>query len=119
MPHLSQFESGDHYYYVRFHETCHASGHPRRLNRFAETGGDQTEKYSFEELVAEFGAAFLCAFAGIKNPETEALQASYIEGWSQVFRKDSRILLRAASAAQHAAYYIRGRVGSEQVAAAA
>ena len=109
MPHLTQFKNGDEYYATFFHELVHATGHPRRLNRFAEAEGDKVEKYSFEELVAEFGAAFLCAFAGIKNPECEAMQASYIEGWSQVFRKDIRILLRAASAAQHAAYFIRGR----------
>jgi antirestriction protein ArdC len=121
MPHLSQFVSADEYYATLFHEETHASGHPKRLNRFAETEGDQFEKYSFEELVAEFGAAFLCAFTGIKNPETEALQASYIDGWAKVFRKDNRILLRAASAAQHAADYIRGknvaRHESEAVAA--
>jgi antirestriction protein ArdC len=43
------------------------------------------------------------------HPETEALQASYIDGWAEVFRKDNRILLRAASAAQHATDYIRGK----------
>ena len=120
MPHLSQFKSADHYYSVLYHELTHSVGHPRRLNRFAEAEGDKVEKYSFEELVAEFGAAFLCAFTGIKNVETEALTASYIAGWSAVFQKDTRILMRAASAAQHAADYVRGKfvkVESEAVAA--
>ena len=63
--------------------------------------------------MAEFGAAFLCGFAGIQNRGTEDLQASYIEGWAQVFRKDSRVLIRAASAAQRAADYIRGKVPAE------
>ena len=107
LPHLSQFENADEYYATLFHELTHASGHPRRLNRFAEAEGDKAEKYSFEELVAEFGAAFLCAFSGIKTGECEELQASYIEGWARVFRQDSRILVRAASAAQHATDYIR------------
>jgi antirestriction protein ArdC len=119
MPHLSQFESADEYYSTFFHELVHATGHPRRLNRFAEAEGEKIEKYSFEELVAEFGSVFLCAFAGIKNPQSEALQASYIAGWSEVFRKDNRILLRAASAAQHAAYYIRGRETAVESAAVA
>ena len=120
VPHLSQYESADEYYATLFHELVHGTGHPKRLNRFAEAEGDKVEKYSFEELIAEFGAAFLCAFAGIKNPESEALQASYIEGWAKVFRQDSRILLRAASAAQHATDYIRGKsfeAKPEQVAA--
>ena len=120
LPHLSQFENADEYSATLFHELTHASGHPRRLNRFAEADGDQTEKYSFEELVAEFGAAFLCAFAGIKNRECEELQASYIEGWARVFRQDSRILVRAASAAQHATDYIRGKPAvAETILAAA
>ena len=119
LPHLSQFESADEYYAVLFHELAHATGAPRRLNRFAEAEGDRVEKYSFEELVAEFGAAFLCGFAGIQNPDTEAMQASYIEGWARVFRQDSRILIRAASAAQRAADYIRGKVTVEQPTTAA
>ena len=110
LPHLSQFESADKYYATLYHELCHASGHARRLNRFANAEGDRLEKYSFEELVAEFGSAFLCAFAGISNPVSEALQASYIEGWARVFRQDNRILIRAAAAAQRAADYIRGKV---------
>ena len=114
LPHLSQFESADEYFSTLYHELTHASGHARRLNRFAEAAGDRVEKYSFEELVAEFGAAFLCGFAGIQNRGTEELQASYIEGWAQVFRKDSRVLIRAASAAQRAADYIRGKVPAEE-----
>ena len=115
LPHLSQFESADEFFSTLYHELVHATGAPRRLNRFAEAEGDRVEKYSFEELVAEFGAAFLCGFAGIENRSTEALQASYIEGWSRVFKQDSRILLRAASAAQRAADYIRGKVTVEDV----
>lgn len=110
LPHLSQFESSDEYFATLFHEMVHATGHTKRLNRFVESEGDRVEKYSFEELVAEFGAAFLCGFAGIQNPDTEALQASYIEGWARVFRQDCRILVRAASAAQKAADYVRGKI---------
>lgn len=119
LPHLSQFENGDEYYATLFHELVHSSGHGKRLNRFADAKGDIAEKYSFEELVAEFGAAFLCAFAGIKNSTSEALQASYIGGWSTVFRGDSRVILRGASAAQRAADYIRGKIATEELAAAA
>ena len=110
MPHLSQFESADEYYATLFHELTHSVGSPRRLNRFGEVAGDRFAQYSFEELVAEFGAAFLCGFAGIENRSTEALQASYIEGWARVFQQDNRVLVRAASAAQRAADYIRGKL---------
>lgn len=114
LPHLSQFESAEEYFSTLYHELVHSTGAPRRLNRFAEAEGDRVEKYSFEELVAEFGAAFLCGFAGIENHHTEELQASYIEGWARVFQQDNQVLVRAASAAQRAADYIRGKVTTEQ-----
>lgn len=113
LPHLSQFESADEFFATLYHELVHSTGAKHRLNRFAEAEGDRVEQYSFEELVAEFGAAFLCGFAGIQNRGTEDPQASYIEGWARVFRKDSRVLIRAASAAQRAADYIRGKVTVE------
>jgi len=59
LPHLSQFESAEHYYSTLFHELIHSTGHPSRLARLQE-GPRGGEAYSFEELVAELGAAFLC-----------------------------------------------------------
>lgn len=108
MPHQNQFENVAEYHATLFHELVHSTGHSKRLNRFKETDGEFEKRYSFEELVAEFGAAFLCGFAGIQNPGTDALQAGYIENWSQVFERDNRVLLRAASTAQRATDYIRG-----------
>lgn len=116
LPHLSQFDSGDAYYATLFHELVHSTGHAKRLNRFEQAQGDRIEQYSFEELIAEFGAAFLCGFAGIQNPETDALQVGYIQGWMKALRNDSRLAVRAASAAQLAADYIRGKkLGSDEI----
>jgi antirestriction protein ArdC len=108
LPHLSQFENADEYYATLFHELVHATGHPRRLNRFAASEGEPIERISFEELVAELGASFLCAFAGLSNPTTDELQASYVADWAKVFRSDAQILVRAASTAQKAVDFIRG-----------
>lgn len=113
LPHLSQFDSAEEYYGTMFHELTHSTGHPRRLNRFRTTEGDRFERYSFEELVAEFGAAFLCAFAGIHHPPTEAMQAGYIAGWAKAFQDDRCMIVRAASAAQRAADFIRGKAIAE------
>jgi antirestriction protein ArdC len=60
--------------------------------------------------VAEFGAAFLAAFASIRTPDTDAQNASYIAGWAKAIRDDNRLILLAASAAQRAADYIRGKL---------
>lgn len=110
LPHLSQFESAQEYYATLFHELSHSTGHPKRLDRFRSVEGDRFARYSFEELIAEFGAAFLCAFTGIHHPVSEELQASYIAGWAKVFQNDQRIIVRAASAAQRAADFVRGKV---------
>lgn len=110
LPHLSQFENAAEYYATLFHELAHSTGHAKRLDRFRNVEGDRFERYSFEELVAEFGAAFLCAFAGIHHPVSEELQAGYIAGWAKVFQNDQRIIVRAASAAQRAADFVRGKV---------
>ena len=43
------------------HEIVHSTGHKSRLNRFEKSDGEsREERYGFEELVAELGAAFLC-----------------------------------------------------------
>ncbi|MCP5523243.1 MAG: DUF1738 domain-containing protein [Verrucomicrobiales bacterium] len=109
LPHLSQFKSADEYYATLYHELTHSTGASHRLNRFQDAQLDQPEKYSFEELVAEFGAAFLCGFAGLENKSRQELQASYIESWSRAFREDQHLLVRAASAAQRAVDYVRGK----------
>ncbi|MCP4379165.1 MAG: hypothetical protein GY794_23715, partial [bacterium] len=53
----------------------HWTGHGSRLDRIASTDKYSSE-YAFEELVAELGAAFLCAELGIT---AEQRHADYIE----------------------------------------
>jgi len=61
-----------------------------------------------EELVAEIGAAFLCAdLVGI-TPETRDDHAAYIASWLQVLKNDKRAIFTAASHAQKAADYLHG-----------
>jgi hypothetical protein len=61
--------------------------------------------YSFEELIAEMGAAFLCAEAGISRAVLEN-QAAYIQGWRAKLRSEKRMVVSAAAQAQKAADYI-------------
>lgn len=107
LPHLSQFESAEHYYSTLFHELVHSTAHPSRLNRLQQ-GPRHVEAYSFEELVAELGAAFLCALTGIDNQRTISDQAAYIHGWRDFLSSDSGAFLRAASEAQKAVDFLRG-----------
>lgn len=57
--------------------------------------------------MAEVGAAFLCAHAGI-FPRTAENQTAYIDGWLRVLKGDKRMLPTAASQRQKAADYILG-----------
>ena len=80
------------------------------LPHHARTFG--TPDYSKEELVAEFGAAFLSAHAGIL-PRTVDNSASYIDGWLRALQQDKRLLPIAASQAQKAADFILGAAHGE------
>ncbi|MDE2125264.1 MAG: DUF1738 domain-containing protein [Armatimonadetes bacterium] len=115
IPDLPQFETAEDYYATLFHELVHSTGHKSRLAR--QTLGTPTPfgspDYSQEELVAEFGAAFLCGHTGIL-PTTVNNQAAYINGWLAVLQKDKRLLPIAASQAQRAADCILASDQTEQ-----
>lgn len=113
LPHFSQFENADAYYALLLHQLIRATSSVKRLNRFAQAESDRVERYSFDQLVAEFGAAFLCGFAGISNASTEACQARDIKGWSEALRQNPRWLVWAACAAQDAADYFRDKLPTE------
>jgi antirestriction protein ArdC len=86
------------------HELAHASGHSSRLNRDL-SGAYGTQKYAFEEIVAEMSAAFCCASLGIVPT---VRHADYIGSWLEVLREDNRAIVRAASQASRAANFLLG-----------
>ena len=97
------------------HELVHFSGGEKRLARegICEAAPFGSPVYSKEELVAEMGAAFLCAEAGISNAVL-ANQAAYVAGWLKKLRDDRKLLIHAAAQAQHAVDYILNRVPCQQ-----
>lgn len=104
LPHQVQFNSSDDYYAVALHELTHWTGHSTRCNReYHKRFGE--EAYAREELVAEMGAAFLCAKAGIAG---RLQHAAYLQSWLNVLKSDKRALLVAAGAAQKAADFVTG-----------
>ncbi|CAL2114141.1 DUF1738 domain-containing protein [Tenacibaculum sp. 190130A14a] len=107
MPKYEAFYEGVDYYSTLFHEMIHSTGHPKRLNRpFGKKFGDVV--YAKEELIAEFGAVFLSAQAGILW-KTQKDHADYLKNWQlalQFMQQDNRLLMRAASEAQKAVDYL-------------
>jgi len=107
VPEIKHFDSSESYYATLFHELIHSTGHQKRLNRKEgmESISFGSEAYSNEELVAEIGACFLQAHAGISAKNIEN-NAAYVNGWLQRLKKDSRFIVFASSNAQKAADYI-------------
>ena len=109
VPRRSQFAAVEDFYSTAFHELVHSTGHPSRLARFSsgEHHAFGGESYSKEELVAEVGAAMLCAHTGILPP-TEQQSAAYCAHWVARLRGDSRLIVSAAGQAQKAVDRILG-----------
>jgi antirestriction protein ArdC len=61
--------------------------------------------YAFEELVAELGAAFLCADLEVSN-EPRADHAQYLAHWLDILKADKRAIFKASALAQKAATYL-------------
>jgi antirestriction protein ArdC len=93
LPPREVFTSAEEFYGTLGHECLHASGHQSRLNResITEAAPFGSPVYCREELIAEMGAAFLCAAAGI-SPSVLENQAAYVQGWLDKLRGDKRWL---------------------------
>ena len=111
LPPPELFTSAEEYYASGFHELIHSTGHQKRLSResILEAAPFGSPTYSGEELVAEMGAAYLCAESGISPPVIEN-QAAYVAGWLKKLRDDRKLVVEAAAQAQHAAEYVLGKV---------
>ena len=105
MPPFESFQDADSYYATLAHECTHWSGSKTRLDR--NFGGQRfgSEGYAVEELVAELGAAFLCADLELALEPRED-HASYIATWLKVLATDNRAVFTAAAHAQRAAEFI-------------
>lgn len=111
MPDKKSFVSVDAYYSTLFHEMTHSTGHASRLNRDLQNGFGSDE-YSKEELIAEMGASFLNATAGVVTEFEQS--AAYIKGWLSKFEGDDKFVMQAAGLAQKASDHILGYTYQEE-----
>ena len=105
MPAKNLFFSEEAYWATLFHELVHSTGYEKRLNR-PMVSKTKIEKYSFEELIAELGAMFLCAEASIKNKRRLENSAAYIQSWIDVLSDNPDWVFKASIQAQKAVDYI-------------
>jgi antirestriction protein ArdC len=107
MPRFETFRDAESYCATLAHELTHWTRHPSRLNRDFGRKRFGDEGYAVEELVAELGAAFLCADLAI-TPEVREDHASYIEHWLKILKDDKRAVFTAASHASRAVEFLHG-----------
>jgi len=101
------------YYSTLLHETCHWTGHKCRLNRDIGMRFGK-DAYAAEELIAELGAAFLCADLQV-TPSLREDHAAYIDHWLKIMKADKKAIFTAAAKANQALEYLQ----KKQVAKAA
>lgn len=107
IPPIEDFADVNRYYSTFFHELIHSTGSEKRLNREGVAKLDKfgSERYSKEELIAELGAAILCATTGIEK-HTLDHSASYIQSWITVLKNDHTFIINGAQQAQKAVDHI-------------
>lgn len=114
MPTETTFQTPEHYYSTLFHEVTHSTGHEKRLDRkFGIQFGDQD--YAKEELIAEMGAAFLCAKTGIDNKSIQENETAYIQSWLKALQNDKKLFVVAAGHAQKAVNLITNTLEQEKI----
>lgn len=115
MPAFEAFKGADHFYCTAFHELTHWTGHKSRLDRDLKHRFGSYE-YAAEELIAELGAAFLCAEFGFDG---DVRNAGYIATWIELLKADKRAFFTACNRASKAAEYLRGLALTEPMEVAA
>lgn len=101
----SQISATEHYYATLLHELTHWTGAKKRLDRPGITEKVKPEDYAFEELVAELGAAFLCAGHGITQTQPKN-HTIYIKSWLKALKDDKAHIFKAAAQAARAVEYL-------------
>jgi antirestriction protein ArdC len=107
LPHPEAFKDAESYASTKAHELTHWTKHRSRLNRDFGRKHFGDDGYSREELVAELGAAYLCATLGITLQPRED-HAAYMGHWLNVLKGDNRAIFSAAAHAQRAVDFLHG-----------
>ena len=97
------------------HEMGHSTMHPTACDRTEARGNRHgSEKYAYEELVAELTAVFSAAYLGLDlGDDFDAHRenhAAYLKSWLTKLKSDTSYIYRAAAEASKACDYIIDRL---------
>lgn len=105
---IELYATNEQYYSTFFHELTHSTAKAMRR----KTGTKfETELYSAEELVAEFGALLLCEYFGITKESGVQNSATYIDGWKKHLVANPQTLFSGINAAFRAVNYMLEKGG--------
>ena len=119
IPRKAAFDDSHHYWATLFHEHVHATAHRKRLGRkepevfpaIGDLGG--SERYAYEELVAELGAALACEACAVDGRKelrnAPGGHARYITGWASLLRRFDGCLEAALADATLAVRWMLGK----------
>lgn len=111
LPTRERFFSSYEYNATALHELSHASGAAKRLNREMHNGFG-TEKYAYEELVAEISSCFMGEHMEIVETEEHMENhKAYVQSWIKRIQEKPETLVNAIRDAEAAANYLEYHAG--------
>lgn len=105
LPSEEQFYSNNLFKSTFFHELSHSTGNEKRLNRDL-SGSFGSEKYAFEEIVAETSGIFLSEKFDYFYDENINISADYLKNWSENLINNPKSIIEALKKASEAKEYI-------------
>lgn len=106
LPEKDTFYNSYAYNATALHELSHATGAEKRLNRDIKNAFG-TEKYAYEELVAEISACFMSEHIQIEQTEEHVNNhKAYIQSWTKALSEKPEMLMKAIRDAEKAANYL-------------
>ena len=114
MPPKAAFKSETGYYETLFHEGIHATGHKSRLGREGIVNFDRfgSDRYSFEELIAEIGSAYVCAALNLEFKVEN--KTAYLQSWISKLDQNHDWITDASRDALKAANWIMDKLDGEK-----
>ena len=107
IPDIKFFKTNIAYYESLIHESVHSTGNVKRLKRPMH-GMNNKSEYAIEELIAEFGVAYLSEKINVEYDAKNILL--YIKGWLSALKSNPNQLIKAAAKSSKAVNYIMGDI---------
>lgn len=106
LPPKERFYSDYEYNATALHELSHATGAPHRLHRDIQNGFG-SEKYAYEELVAEISSCFMGEHLQIEQSQEHIENhKAYVQSWISEIKEKPEQLIKAIKDADQAANYL-------------